>query len=151
MRTRELLPSEKEVRAKSLIDLKEREIDCDVIVSDICEARWQDTRLFHTFNHPSNYLLTSIVERIAQTASLPFGNPGQRDEYLDPIIVPSSIDTKDGLYKGVECNIEIGGPVSCGKKAVYTTTTLTKCFYEVYDHYQENGANLETARMTPQI
>lgn len=151
MRPGKSLPSEEEARTKSLINLKEREMECDVIVSDICGARWEDTRLFHTFNHPTNYLLTSLVKRIAEIASLPFSDPGQKNEYLDQIVVPSSLHAKDSLYKGVECKIKTSGIVSRGKKTFYKTTELTNRFYEIYDHYQANEADLEMARMTPQM
>lgn len=48
---------------KSLDELKSREKECDVMISDYIEERYSVERLFYTINHPINKLLTVILER----------------------------------------------------------------------------------------
>lgn len=48
----------------SLMLLRSRELLCDLKISDIIESNFTKSQLFWTFNHPSNYLMTILVQRI---------------------------------------------------------------------------------------
>ncbi|MCH2154699.1 MAG: WcbI family polysaccharide biosynthesis putative acetyltransferase [Opitutales bacterium] len=53
------------VAEQSLQDLRSREREADVKISDYIEAHWKNKLLFYTFNHPTNELLVEYVYRLA--------------------------------------------------------------------------------------
>jgi hypothetical protein len=107
--------------------------------------------LFFTFNHPSNYLLAKLVERIANKAELSLKEPVQKAEYLDRVIAPSPHDKDEQSYQGFKCAKGDNGKVSCSNRLFYTKKSLVDCFYDIYDHYLEGGADMENVRITPPI
>lgn len=48
---------------ESIKELKLREQECDVIISDIIAERYMEERWFYTPNHPTNKLLAIVLER----------------------------------------------------------------------------------------
>ncbi|WP_183098443.1 WcbI family polysaccharide biosynthesis putative acetyltransferase [Nocardioides pelophilus] len=55
---------------ESLKELREREADCDVVISDwVAEHRW-DRQIFFTFNHPTRAALAELVRRVIDSSGL---------------------------------------------------------------------------------
>ena len=52
----------------SMTELKKRELELDIKMSDFIEQKQAQTRLFHTFNHPSKRLLVRLAKRIGRAA-----------------------------------------------------------------------------------
>lgn len=50
----------------SILELKEREKVCDVIISDIIESKYKEKRLFYSLNHPINEIILLLVKRAFQ-------------------------------------------------------------------------------------
>ena len=50
--------------AASLEQLRQREADCSITLSDWIERHHREARLFHTFNHPSNRTLEALLGRL---------------------------------------------------------------------------------------
>jgi hypothetical protein len=58
------------VPEESLLELREREVDCDIRISDwVAEHCW-DQRIFFTFNHPSRAALAELVRRVIDSSDL---------------------------------------------------------------------------------
>lgn len=57
--------------AFSLSELKKREKHTDIKISDFIEENYTKHRLFHTQNHPSNYLLKELCKRVLARLGLP--------------------------------------------------------------------------------
>jgi len=54
------------IHIESINELKLREQECDVIISDVITERYTEERLFYTPNHPTNKLLAIVLERALQ-------------------------------------------------------------------------------------
>ena len=57
---------------QSLNELRSRELNCDVTISDFIENNFRSRALFYTVNHPTILLLAELVERILVYIGLPF-------------------------------------------------------------------------------
>jgi hypothetical protein len=142
---------------KSFHELKAREHNLDVIISDLIERDWKKNRLFFTFNHPSSNLLIEVARRLMQKAGFPvelkittevFGEP------LDRILPPISDADADALglsfdktlaSKGVELNI-VEGKVNFGKSRIYSIRELVEESYRALDTQIEM---MKEIRLTP--
>lgn len=51
------------IHIDSINELKSREYECDVVISDVIAEKYTDERLFYTQNHPTNKLLAVVLER----------------------------------------------------------------------------------------
>src|SRR5262249_13130713 len=50
--------------AISLQDLRQRELQCAVGITDLIQEHWRSRRCFFTFNHPFSCLLLAIADRL---------------------------------------------------------------------------------------
>ncbi|GGF84581.1 WcbI family polysaccharide biosynthesis putative acetyltransferase [Alteromonas lipolytica] len=57
---------------QSLNELRSRELNCDVTISDYIEKNFRSSALFYTVNHPTILLLAELVTRILVYIGLPF-------------------------------------------------------------------------------
>jgi len=74
---------------KSLEELHKRDLSSDVNIAEYISSRWQEQRLFFTFNHPAACLLVELSRQIAEVAGLSCSREVDLDsehEPLDPII-----------------------------------------------------------------
>ena len=59
-----------DVASKSLEELKRRESDLDIKITNFIRRHQADKHLFYTYNHPSRVLLLRLVKRIAKRLGL---------------------------------------------------------------------------------
>jgi hypothetical protein len=83
--------------AESMLRLKEREKRLDITISDLIEEHASSQRLFHTFNHPSNFLLSELAQRIARKlgSDATVGTTGR--EFLDTVSYPLRPEVQDAF------------------------------------------------------
>ncbi len=127
----------------SLQNLRDRENDCTVLMSDYVEKEIYKTKCFYTPNHPHTYILVELARRLAEEAQIPFDLQKALawPYHLDKIDLPvfQWVIKKYGLsfpvgsaYKGV-CVEGIEGPkVALGGTCTYEPETLVQKFYGVY-------------------
>ncbi|MEB0191013.1 MULTISPECIES: WcbI family polysaccharide biosynthesis putative acetyltransferase [Pseudomonas] len=73
---------------ESLLNLREREQDCDIKISDFIEDNYKNRQLFWTFNHPTNELLIYMVDQVIDKLGLSPVQNKATDEYLQEAILP---------------------------------------------------------------
>lgn len=65
-----------------------RESELDVKCMDLVRSSYRERPIFHTFNHPTNWLLNRVAERIAEKLtgiSISFEDP-VKNEYLGDVV-----------------------------------------------------------------
>ena len=72
----------------SLQELRHREMDCDVTISDFIQANWQSDVLFYSMNHPKRKLLAHVASQILQGLSIPSTDITGQYEHLDNTKLP---------------------------------------------------------------
>ncbi|MBR0673166.1 WcbI family polysaccharide biosynthesis putative acetyltransferase [Neoroseomonas soli] len=140
----ELLAAAPDPFAIALEQIRAREKDTDVVISDVIRRIMRSGRHFHTPNHPSNLLLLWMAMRLAQAARLDFdpGTAGPLPTALDQIDLPAypAILRRYGMapdagaaYRGVSVIEAAAGRVRYSGTQTYDAAQLTEAFYRVYD------------------
>ena len=92
----------------SIDELKRREEECDVSVSDYIEANWKDDILFYSMNHPKrkvlSHLASQILDNLNQRTVALKGNY----EHLDNTRLPVYKSVKDVLNGHIEWQLSVG-------------------------------------------
>lgn len=140
------------VRATSLAELTEKEEKCDVMISDFIAEYEDKAKLFLTFNHPSNLVLSKMAERLLEH----FGHSDlvahdeNSGELLGRYLVPSVWGNSETGYQGDGFTIDVEQNVQrvAGPAHSYSRTELCAAFQKVYD-LNEIYRTLEKVRMTP--
>lgn len=142
-----------DVARRSLVTLKNREVVCDVIVSDIIVANERNRRLFFTFNHPTQWLLAQVALRIATLRGLPFDAAlAAEREPLSAVIVPSIDTVPVTAMRGPSVTLAEGGTVTLERpNRFYDCEELEALTYACYDHQAELLAEFPRLRLTPGI
>jgi hypothetical protein len=97
--------------ATSFADLNAREKELDAVISHKIEEQWRDRRLFFTFNHPVQSLLTDLATQVLTRANLPSDGRVEQNarEPLDrliPALLPVVAET---LRLKLQPNLETKG------------------------------------------
>jgi len=129
---------------ESLLNLAEREVGLDTVISDYVATSLNSHRLFYSMNHPVNELLFEILHRLfgligerRRLASLSeFGFP------LNKIILPVlpaiaqrfriNFDQGNSI-KGVDVQFGDGTFAVGDSSRFYNYSELVECFYRIYD------------------
>lgn len=130
----------REISDRSLRDLRQRETNCDIPISDVIAAHSHDRRLFFTFNHPTRFLIRALCDRILSHIGLPVQpeNRPENDEPLGRYVVPST-----GFPMTAEQDRYVGNPVvfntpnliaTTSERKTYTWSELRAAFFQCYDH-----------------
>lgn len=92
----DFIPSEeiRNLAQKSLTELKEREKDVDVIISDYIIENYDKRQLFYSFNHPINTVLIEYAKRILSFLGYP-----------EPGVDEAAVYLKAGCLKGTDIPI----------------------------------------------
>ena len=69
--------------AATLKELRRRETELDISISDFIEQNYQQQKLFHTFNHPGVVLLSYLANCILEILEIPVNKQSQQSEVLD--------------------------------------------------------------------
>lgn len=104
---------------KSLLSLRQREMNCDVTSADIVTELQNDRPLFFTFNHPNLWLLARLAERILAH----IGRPVEIDiegvpEPLGRIKPPGDgrfVAMETEALQGVDVTLEPGPRIAMGR------------------------------------
>lgn len=140
----ELPRSSEDPFENSIRQLRSREEDCDVQISDEIQRAVFDRQCFYTPNHPDNQLLTILAERLANAANLEFDfSKALTWPYrLDKIQIPPFPGimrrypvqfTSDLLYKGLTVTGIMQGKVYLGDTKLYNLKELIEQYYKIYD------------------
>jgi len=131
------------VPEQSLVELREREQDCDVQISDVvAEQRWQQ-RLFFTFNHPTSAALDALVTRVLALLGTRRETSGEANEPLGRWRLPLNPWVKEefGLtfpsrnnFQGSAVTYDGGAPAARGPGVPLNYRQLTREYFKVYDH-----------------
>ncbi|GFD91214.1 hypothetical protein KUL152_34400 [Tenacibaculum sp. KUL152] len=94
--------------AKTSIDeLKRREEECDVIVSDYIEKNWRNDILFYSINHPKTVVLSHIASQILKLLNQSTSDVHDDYEYLDNTRPPIYESVKGVLQKTIEWQVTV--------------------------------------------
>jgi hypothetical protein len=132
----------------SIRELRGREEQCDVIISDLIETHFQTQRLFFTFNHPSLWLLTRLAERILTAAGEDHAiDPADMKEPLS-LFQPPWRFMDDTPLQGLTVDLGVAEKVTLGKVRAYTQADFEEAAFACYDHL---AAQMEVSalRTTP--
>lgn len=128
----------------SLAQLIARERDTDVIISDYLAREVRVRRTFYTPNHPCNFVLAEMAERLARRAGMSFDREAceQFGYQLDRIYIPTypTIMRAEGVafaeadtFRGVEVGAVTPSTVELGPSRLYEAEALVRAFYKVYE------------------
>lgn len=139
-------------RAASLSELQAKEALCDVKISDFLTAHEDSARLFYTFNHPSQFVLSEMIRRLLEqlgktaTGTVPPDTP----EPLDRFQVPSVWSARDAVFQGDKFSISDDGSVlrPGGPPQKYTREAICDAFQRAYDA-DDIYRSFEGVRLTP--
>lgn len=128
----------------SLAQLREREAETDVIISDFIAVRATAQRLFYTPNHPMNDLLGEMLRRLAERVgleadiALSIAMPYRLDDVY--IAASPAVIRKYGLgfdhdarYRGREIISVQENAVTLGGARDYDVLQLVEAYYRLYD------------------
>ena len=135
----------------SLEQLRERELECDVQISDYLESNWRNRRLNYTPNHPTNHVLGEMLTRLCKFANVRANRAkAENAPYrLDQIYIPASSSIirrfslpydEDKPYKGNSVSF-YQRRVELGSELDYDPIALVVEFYRVYDFIRSNSGN----------
>jgi Polysaccharide biosynthesis enzyme WcbI len=139
----------------SLTELKTREKDCDIKISDFIEQRQHIHRLFFTFNHPTVKVLLhagrQLLERAGiDTEQMPYSENSEPLGILQPPLNPwvaKKYDfkvEKGTPWTGLEVCQANGKYLSTGKRSIYNEAQLVKLFFKIYSDSQNRIIDLRT-------
>jgi Polysaccharide biosynthesis enzyme WcbI len=129
---------------QSLAQLRAREADTDVIISDFIAEQATQQRLFYTPNHPMNALLGEMLRRMAAKTGLEVDiAEGIAMPYrLDDVYIASSpaVVRRYGLgfdheagYRGRQILSVQDNSVTFGDPCSYDVRQLVEAYYRLYD------------------
>ena len=129
----------------SLRELRLREKDADVKISDYIQNNFRRNKLFYSMNHPKTSVLGEMLRRMLSWADIPYHQNGiESYSYnLDEIIIPAfpifrdryrPTFKDDDKFKGVAISTETGNPEN--KVEYYGLSSLIECYYRFYDRVQ---------------
>lgn len=138
----------------SLKELRMREAGCDLVISDLIEAEATRRLLFFTFNHPANWLLHRLVQRICERAGLvtrAFEPPIR--EPLARIVPPSIWHASDSGFPLQGLRLDPGQPGihQPGPPDRLNMTQLRELSFACYDRQAEALQDHINLRLTPQV
>ncbi len=133
---------EQRVYDTSLRELRAREQNCDVIISDLVETHFETQRLFFTFNHPSLWLLTRLAERILATVGeTQVIDSSDMKEPLNLFRPPWRFMDESPL-QGLAVDLSTEGKVTLGKACAYSQADFEEMAFACYDHIRDQLARI---------
>jgi len=137
------------IARNSLLELKNREKNSDISITDFIEEEQKHQRLFFVFNHPSLSLLIEMVRKILTIMEIRISDIHASiiNEPLDKIIAPINIYAKSNLkinfkdvssFKGVDCFVNNGDIITTNAIKEYSFLEITENYYQIYDATYEN-------------
>ena len=136
------------IAEQSLLELKRREAETSISITDFIEQRQSLSKLFHVMNHPVNELLIEYAKRIV--TQLGFSKPEvdlvKRPEYLGPFQLPSNADSQTHLlgectevtyYQGLKFEQPEDGPIKYSGQYRYQLPELVEAYYALYDRHSD--------------
>ena len=141
LRSDEILKRYPDPVARSLAALREREQDCDAVISDFIEANFREHAIQFTPNHPCLALLATLATRLCRAADINFDVkvPAHLPE-LDHVYIPPysavgaryAVEWRDTAMRGLAVSIE-GQTIELGSRRTYTIEELVETYYAIYE------------------
>ncbi len=132
----------------SMDELRAREMETDMCITDWIEGHMCQERLFFTFNHPAQVLIDELGRRLMQkvgfAGSAPKIAPGFGREPLGQYRCPVNpwvakrigcrID-EPKIFQGCEVMTDASGTIKEGDRRPYEAKEIVQAFFAVYDAY----------------
>jgi hypothetical protein len=129
---------------QSLQQLRDRERDCHVVISDEMEQAVYRRQCFYTANHPDSPILSAMTARLAKAADMRYDEEDSIRYVgrLDTIVIPpfERITRRyklqfqpSGEYSGVELTHISAERIATGGKVKYSLASLIEQYYRIYD------------------
>jgi hypothetical protein len=116
-----------------LVNMREREKVLDVGISDFIAAEFRNSRLFYTFNHPTNVVMLEVCKTIAKLLSVAFedGRLLGVDNWLSSVSMPlhPSVRSAFRLRFPYEAKYNLGN-----KQRGVSMATAVRLFFEFYSN-----------------
>lgn len=140
--------SDDEIAALSLMELREKEKECDIIISDIIEKNYKTEPLFFTFNHPMYSMLAEVVHRIFQLINLEF--QVINDPTTEPLgkIRPPNIFSDMGQISTIFQGVDTARTYPQQTK-LFTASELRENFWSHYDKIRDQIIDYNNLTVTP--
>ncbi|MGB5133799.1 MAG: WcbI family polysaccharide biosynthesis putative acetyltransferase [Prochlorococcaceae cyanobacterium] len=133
---------------KSLEELRQRELDTDIQISEWIQQHLWMQRLFFTFNHPSYRLICELACRLLVSAAIPMLTPAQCPSVQNEPLgryrcQPNAwIRRQHGFsfsnepdYIGSAIHFEKDGNHKPGEIQHYSTQEIAECYFLIYDRF----------------
>jgi hypothetical protein len=137
----------------SLAELRKRELETDIPISDWLAQEVSEHRCFYTPNHPYNKILAEMGRRLAAAGDIPFDATQAAESFaarLDRIYIPAlpAVVRRHALrfdhvplYRGLEVTDVAPGNITLGAPRCYDLATLIDRFYRIYDVALTSGCS----------
>jgi hypothetical protein len=140
-------------REASLSELRAKESVCDVSISDFLSSFEDRERLFFTFNHPTQLVLTEMARRIFSKLGLTPKNLNSNTPQVEPLgryRVPSLWSEAADYCQGdkIVMDSDDGPQRLPGKPEIYNLEALCEVYQKVYDSH-DAYKTLSDIRLTP--
>ncbi|HHP7229967.1 MAG TPA: WcbI family polysaccharide biosynthesis putative acetyltransferase [Xenococcaceae cyanobacterium] len=118
--------------AATLKELRLRETELDINISNFISENYQRQKLFHTINHPGITLLSYLANRLLEFLELPVNNNSLQTEVLDFTIFP----IYPAVAKALALDFRINSQY-CIKGEFLTLTQAVELFFDFYAKNRE--------------
>lgn len=138
----------------SLKELRKREAETELNISDYIQENLSRKKLFHTMNHPSEALLVKYSEMILEKIGVNYKksqpNVPMKESLgvfrlpTNPYIATLISDDEQSIefFKGFDTEVSNSGDVKTIKKLEYDLKGIIEAFYEVYNYNTDVIKNL---------
>ena len=116
--------------AETLDELRRRETELDLNISDFIAQNYQQQKLFHTINHPGAVLLNYLADRILELLELPVSKQNPDYEVLDFTAFP--------IYPSVAKALKLDFTIKPQYRIKGEILSLQQAVELFFDFYQDN-------------
>ncbi len=116
--------------AVTLKELRRREVELDVSISDFIEQNYREQKLFHTLNHPGVLVLSYLANGILELLEIPVNNQSSQSEVLDFTAFP--------IYPSVAKALKLEFTIKPQYSIKGETLSLVEAVTLFFDFYKEN-------------
>ena len=133
----------------SLLELKEREVDCDIRISNYIEKELSLRRLFFTFNHPTYELLWCAAKQLLDLSDIRYDRIDNRNypEPLGQLYPPVNRwafqkygfkFNESSIWNGLNVRKIKRNIITTGGKQAFTDEEIIDIFFKIYADNQDS-------------
>ncbi|ELS03187.1 tetratricopeptide repeat protein [Xenococcus sp. PCC 7305] len=116
----------------TLNELRRREVELDITISDFIEKNYRRQKLFHTINHPGNTVLNYLANSILKLLDLPPNSQEFQSEILDFTRFPIYPSVAQALKLNFDFDSEY-----CIQGEILNLQQTVELFFNFYNDNQE--------------